>query len=106
METAGKGVESCCGEACGADTEDFADAIGERANRICGSAKSNLDSASVNISCPQVVVGKDHKVQKPSDAVSITIPCNAPQGSFSIEVSVRAAASSGAAGRSSHAAAG
>jgi CheY-specific phosphatase CheX len=73
---------------------------------ICGSAKSNLNSSCVNISCPQVVVGKDHKVQKPSDAVCITIPCNAPQGSFSIEISIRAAAATGSAGSSAHAAAG
>lgn len=106
MDTALGVVESLCGERFEAETEDFADAIGELANMICGSAKSNLDTSCVNISCPQVVVGKDHKVQKPSDAVSITIPCNAPQGAFAIEISIRAAAASGAANRSSRAAAG
>lgn len=106
MGTALGVVESFCGERFDAETEDFADAIGELANMICGSAKSNLNSSCVNISCPQVVVGKDHKIQKPSDAISITIPCNAPQGAFSIEVSIRAAAAHGAAPRSSHAAAG
>ena len=106
MDTATKVVESFCGEPFGPESEDLDDAIGEIANMICGSAKSNLNSSCVNISCPQVVVGKDHKVQKPSDAVCITIPCNAPQGSFSIEISIRAAAATGSAGSSAHAAAG
>lgn len=106
METAAKVVASFCGEAFGPDTEDFADAIGELANMICGNAKSNLDTSCVNISCPQVVIGKDHRVQKPSDAVCITIPCTAPQGTFSIEISIRAAAAGGSVGAPSHAAAG
>jgi chemotaxis protein CheX len=106
MATALGVVESFCGQKFDAESEDFADAIGELANMICGSAKSNLDSSCVNISCPQVVLGKDHRVQKPSDAVSITIPCNAPQGGFWIEISIRAAAANGAAGRPSRAAAG
>jgi CheY-specific phosphatase CheX len=63
---------------------------------ICGNAKSKLVNSDVSISCPQVVVGKDHKVQRPSDAVSITIPCESPMGSFAIEVSIRAAAAQGA----------
>lgn len=93
LQTALELVEAFTGEAFDQDSEDFTDAIGELANMICGGAKSNLDNACVNISCPQVVIGKDHKVQKPSDAISITIPCNTPRGSFAIEVSVRTAAS-------------
>lgn len=91
MATALGVVEALCGEAFDGESEDFSDAIGEVANMICGNAKSNLDGASVSISCPQVVLGKDHKVQRPSDAVSITIPCETPHGMFVIEVSVRAA---------------
>ncbi|MDQ7014139.1 MAG: chemotaxis protein CheX [Planctomycetota bacterium] len=97
MATALGVVEALCGEAFGGESEDFSDAIGEIANMICGNAKSSLDGANVSISCPQVVLGKDHKVQRPSDAVSITIPCETPHGIFVIEVSVRAAAKASAA---------
>lgn len=91
LDTASRVVEAFTGETFAPETEDFADAVGELANMICGSAKSTLDNPAVTISCPQVVLGKDHKVQKPSDAVSITIPCNSPQGPFAIEISIRAA---------------
>jgi chemotaxis protein CheX len=90
METALGIVESLCGGTFGADSDDFADAIGELANMICGGAKSSLAGSSISISCPQVVIGMDHRVRTPSDAVSITIPCTSPQGTFSIEVSIRA----------------
>jgi len=89
LASALKIVEAFTGEAFDEESEDFADAIGELANMICGGAKSNLDNACVNISCPQVVIGKDHKIQKPSDAISISIPCKTPRGDFFIEVSVR-----------------
>lgn len=101
MATALKVVEALSGEAFDADSEDFSDAIGEMANMICGSAKSKLDNPNVSISCPQVVLGKDHKIQRPSDAVSLTIPCESPQGAFLIEVSIRAEASA-AAGTTDH----
>lgn len=96
MGTASKVVEAFTGSPFGPDTEDFADAIGELANMICGNAKSTLPNSCVSISCPQVIIGRDHKVQKPSDAVSITIPCRSPQGNFALEVSIRAAANAGA----------
>ena len=92
LSTALKVVEAFTGEAFDEESEDFADAIGELANMICGGAKSNLDNACVSISCPQVVIGKDHKIQKPSDAISISIPCKTPHGDFFIEVSVRSSA--------------
>ncbi|VAX35711.1 hypothetical protein MNBD_PLANCTO03-1578 [hydrothermal vent metagenome] len=101
MATALAVVESFCGEKFGEETEDFADAIGELANMICGGAKSNLENTNIDISCPQVVIGSHHTVQTPSDAVSITIPCNAPQGVFWIEISIRTGnAAAGAANQS------
>lgn len=106
MQTAEGVVKAFTGEDLSSESEDFADAIGELANMICGGAKSNLDGGSVSISCPQVVLGKDHRVQKPSDAVSITIPCNSPQGKFAIEISIRAVGSRSGASRTGHAAAG
>ncbi|MBK7405979.1 MAG: chemotaxis protein CheX [Phycisphaerales bacterium] len=106
MATAAGVVKAFTGEDVSSESDDFADAIGELANMICGGAKSNMESGSVSISCPQVVLGKDHKVQKPSDAVSITIPCNSPQGTFAIEISIRAVGAHSSASRSHHAAAG
>lgn len=106
METALGAVESFCGERFAADTEDFSDAIGELANMICGGAKSNLENSNIDMSCPQVVIGSNHTVQTPSDAVSITIPCTAPQGVFWIEVSIRAGKSAAGAADQSRAAAG
>lgn len=91
LETAREMVLAFTGESLDPEGPDFADAVGEVANMICGGAKPHLDRAQMTIGCPQVVVGTSHRVQRPSDASSITIPCRSPHGRFSIEISIRGA---------------
>ena len=69
--------------------EDFADAVGELANMVCGGAKAQFTGEIVNISCPSVVVGSGHVVFKDREATSITIPCTCDCGEFNIDVSIR-----------------
>jgi len=72
-----------------AGSEDFSDAIGELANMVAGSAKAKISGKNISISCPSVVVGKNHCVQQPSDSTSIIIPCKTELGNFNVEISFR-----------------
>jgi len=69
--------------------EDFADAVGELVNMVSGGAKAQFTGRQVNISCPSVVIGKNHQVFSRKDAVNIIIPCTADVGRFNVEVSIR-----------------
>jgi chemotaxis protein CheX len=70
------------------DSPDFADAIGELANMIAGSAKKDLGSAA-SISVPSVIIGAGHTVARLSDVPCIVIPCTTPVGDFAVEVNVK-----------------
>lgn len=67
---------------------DFADAIGELANMIAGSAKKDLE-VKASISVPSVIIGAGHIIARLSDVPCIVIPCSTPVGDFAIEVSIR-----------------
>jgi len=67
---------------------DFADAVGELANMIAGSAKQHL-GATASISVPSVVIGKGYTVANMSNAPCVVIPCGSPYGEFAVEVSIR-----------------
>lgn len=69
--------------------DDFADAVGELSNMVCGGAKAKLAGKKVVIGCPSVVVGTGHQLRKRSDSVSIVIPCSSDCGEFSLEITVR-----------------
>lgn len=69
--------------------EDFADAIGELANMISGGAKANIQGHNVSISCPSIVTGEGHRVQQPSDAVCVRVPCHIEGGEFAVDVCIR-----------------
>lgn len=73
--------------------EDFADAVGELVNMIAGGAKARFQSGDVSISCPSVVVGKEHLVFTRKDAVHIALPCRCEFGAFAVEVCMRNGAS-------------
>ena len=88
-DCAGKIVESFVGSALDPKSDDFADAIGELVNMISGNAKAKFEGLDVRISCPSVVIGKGHSVQQPSDAVSMSIPCESSCGGFSVDVSIK-----------------
>ncbi len=90
METADAVVALFCGERLERDSADFADAIGELVNMVCGGAKAMFnDKKRVSISCPSVIVGSDHGVSLPSDIPCVLIPCTTDCGEFVIEVAIR-----------------
>ncbi|MEM9082722.1 MAG: chemotaxis protein CheX [Planctomycetota bacterium] len=71
--------------------DDLSDAIGELANMVAGGAKAQFDGKQVAITCPSVVIGKDHVVQQQRDMSCVCIPCECDCGNFNIELSVRPA---------------
>ena len=72
-----------------ADSEDFADAIGELINMISGNAKAEFQRKDVSISCPSVVVGSGHRVASISGTPCVVIPCHTDCGEVVLEVSLR-----------------
>lgn len=81
-----------CGEKLESGTPDFADAVGELVNMVSGGAKALFtDTKDVSISCPSVIVGKDHGVALPSDVPCVMIPCSTDCGEFVIEIAIREA---------------
>lgn len=72
--------------------EDVADAIGELANMIAGSAKSEIQGKSISISCPSVVRGKELSVSRPKSAPCVRIPCSSKLGEFELLLCLQDAA--------------
>lgn len=70
------------------ESPDFADAIGELANMIAGSAKKDLGSLA-NISVPSVIIGRNHQLARLSDVPCIVVPCSTPVGDFCVEVNIK-----------------
>ena len=89
--TASKIVELFVGSPIDIENDDFADAVGELVNMICGGAKAKFGGKQVYISCPSVVIGQGHTVQQPSGSVCISIPCESSCGGFSVDVSIKKA---------------
>ncbi|MFG0253261.1 MAG: chemotaxis protein CheX, partial [Phycisphaerales bacterium JB038] len=80
-------AERCVHAFTGADNppaEDVCDAIGELANMIAGSAKSEIEGRSIAISCPSVVRGKELSVSKPKATPCVRIPCSSKLGEFEL----------------------
>ena len=75
----------------GADSPDFADAVGELVNMVSGSAKGMFIDKDVSISCPSVVIGPGHKINTRSDTPCISIPCSTQCGDLTIEIAIREA---------------
>lgn len=71
------------------ESEDFADALGELVNMISGNAKASFTGKNANISCPTVVIGKDHRVFRQSDMPAIELPCDCNAGEFILEVAMK-----------------
>jgi len=88
-ETAESVVSLFCGEDVTSESPDFADAIGELVNMICGGAKAMFPGKSVSISCPSVVMGHSHTIASQSDTPCVVIPCSTDCGDFVIEVAIR-----------------
>lgn len=72
---------------------DFADAIGELVNMVSGNAKGQFPgNKKVSISCPTVIVGRDHHVARQKDTPCVVIPCATDCGELVIEIAIRPAA--------------
>jgi chemotaxis protein CheX len=67
---------------------DVVDLIGELTNMIAGSAKAQLDQYELSLSLPNVISGKNHIVQFPSNAVPLCVPFDSPWGPICLEVSL------------------
>jgi chemotaxis protein CheX len=67
---------------------DFADAIGELANMIAGSAKQYL-GGQANISVPSVVIGKGYIVSTMRSVPCVVVPCVSQFGRFALEVTIK-----------------
>ncbi len=73
-------------------SSDFTDAVGELVNMVCGGAKAMFGGTKkVSISCPNVVMGPNHKIARLKDVPTIMIPCATDCGNFVIEVAVQEA---------------
>jgi len=72
-----------------ADSDDFADAVGELINMISGNAKAEFQRKAVSISCPSVVIGAGHRVASNSGTPCVVIPCNTDCGEVVLEVALR-----------------
>ena len=84
-------VEAFAGMDLELTSPDFADAIGELANMIAGSAKKDL-GATANITVPSVVIGSGHLIARLSGVPCIVIPCETPVGNFAVEVNIKPSA--------------
>lgn len=72
-------------------SSDAADAIGEIANMISGSARRDLATLGIdyNGSIPTVIIGKDHEIKHISDGPIIAIPFSLEKGEFTVELCFR-----------------
>ena len=87
--TAGeKLVEAFTGCKIEIESPQFADAIGELANMIAGSAKSKL-GLNANITVPSVIIGDHCHTATLSDVPCIVIPCTSALGEFAVEVCIK-----------------
>jgi chemotaxis protein CheX len=87
-EAAVRIVSAFAGTEISADSPDFADAVGELANMIAGSAKKDLDSVA-SITVPSVIIGHGHTIAGLSDVPTVVSPCTTPVGSLAVEVSIK-----------------
>jgi len=91
LEAAGSIVTLFTGEEIEADSDDFADAVGELVNMISGNAKAEFQRKGVSISCPSVVIGADHTIAVQSGIPCVLIPCTTDCGEVVLEVALREA---------------
>jgi chemotaxis protein CheX len=67
---------------------EVADTVGELTNMIAGAAKAQLEDLELNMGLPSVVLGKNHIIQFPSNAVPLCIPFDSPWGPLCLQVSL------------------
>ena len=70
------------------DHPDFADALGELANMVAGSAKSKMEGLNISISLPRVIAGSNLHSLKSSGIPMLGLPCDSVWGRFCLEVAM------------------
>lgn len=88
MHAAEKLATAFAGSPIDPKSPDFADALGELANMVAGSAKKHL-GALASITVPSVVIGSGHTIARLSDVPCVVIPCKTAAGDFAVEVSIK-----------------
>jgi chemotaxis protein CheX len=90
-ETAINVVSNFVGEKLTAVNRDVLDAIGELTNIVAGGAKKIFSERGhhFKISIPNVVHGKDHKINRPKDVPCISVSFSSDAGPFAVEVSLK-----------------
>jgi chemotaxis protein CheX len=81
-------VKSFAGMPIAPDSPDFADAVGELANMIAGSAKTSFGGGT-NISVPSIIMGAGHTIARLHDVPCLIIPCHTDAGDFAVEVNIK-----------------
>jgi chemotaxis protein CheX len=81
-------VSSFAGAPIAPDSPDFADAVGELANMIAGSAKTAFGGGT-NISVPSIILGAGHTIARLQDVPCLIIPCHTDAGDFAVEVNIK-----------------
>ncbi|MEF3255721.1 MAG: chemotaxis protein CheX [Deferribacterales bacterium] len=71
--------------------DDVVDAVGEFINMIAGSTKKVFSEKGLKfkISIPNVIVGKGHKINRPSNVPCIGVKFNVGDKSFVVEVALK-----------------
>lgn len=90
-DTALKIVSNFVGEEVTSISQDVLDAIGELTNIVAGGAKKVFSEHgySFKISIPNVVQGKEHKINRPKDVPCISVSFSSDAGPFVIELSLK-----------------
>lgn len=90
-DTAVKVVSNFIGEEIPEVNRDVLDAIGELTNIVAGGAKKIFSEQGYHfkISIPNVVHGKDHKINRPKDVPTIVVTFSSDAGPFAVEVSLK-----------------
>lgn len=79
-------TEVMLGERPDSCNDDVADAVGELANIIAGSAKAQLEHLALSVSLPSIITGKGHCVEFPRNVAHFCIPFTCDWGEISVEV--------------------
>jgi chemotaxis protein CheX len=69
--------------------QDLNDGIGEIVNIIAGYAKKDLTEFNLSISLPNIIIGKHHTLNSPTNSPTIVVPFASNLGNFHVEVSLR-----------------
>ncbi len=69
--------------------KELIDAIGELVNIVAGYSKQFLTNFKIQISLPNVVIGKDHKIAVEHGVPLIIIPIESSLGNFAMEVALK-----------------